>query len=182
MSDWEPDEQWEDRAMALTHLIACGAHCKYYKVAALFFNRGKRLLSIGYNGPLPQEPHCDVVGCSKEDENGNKLPPGVGARCVGLHAEINAILNLIGTAIELKGSWLFCTRKPCWDCAKVLARIGIAGCTFFEDYTEDGQLTNELFQKKGIALRQYQRVEDLLSLLKKAEDLVKSFSEMTIKA
>jgi len=70
-----------------------------------------RIVSVGYNGAPPGEPHCDGKTC---------IPPG----CIGcaraVHAEINAIKYLPSEMIK-SPKQLFVTESPCPACAAVIA-------------------------------------------------------------
>jgi len=143
---------WDDIGIGVVRLYADKSHCEYYKVGAVFF-RDKRQLSVGYNGPSSGEDHCDEVGCVKEI-NGKKLPSGSGL-CRGAHAEMNAVANAAAEGISIKGTRIYCTYSPCYECAKVLANIPITEFIYEKEYKEDGSKALELFARRGIVVRQH---------------------------
>ena len=63
---------WDKTRMSLVKVMSDRSVCKHYQVGVLFY-RGKKAVISGYNGPPVGEPHCNEVGCAKEDENGNMI-------------------------------------------------------------------------------------------------------------
>lgn len=50
------------------------------------------------------------------------------------HAEINAILNYKGLLYDLDGATLYVNISPCYECAKLLAQLGIKRIVYHEEY------------------------------------------------
>lgn len=147
-----PRITWDELFMAIARLYAKRSTCKYFKVGVVFV-RNNRILTAGYNGPPKGEPHCEEVGCQKEDTYGNRLPAGSGL-CRGAHAEMNAIANASTEGVNLSGSTVYCTYSPCFDCAKVLVNLGIVGFVYSSDYPEkENLMAIELFQRRGVLLK-----------------------------
>ena len=146
---------WDETRMDLVRTMAKRSVCKHYKVGVVFY-REKTPVMSGYNGPPRGEPHCNEVGCAKEDEQGNKLPAGSG-KCRGAHAEINGIVNAALDGISLKGCGVACTYSPCYACSKELINLGITEFLYeiLYDDEEENRLVKELFQRRGVVLRQF---------------------------
>lgn len=143
---------WDQLFMGIVDLYARRSACKYFKIGVVFV-RNNRILTAGYNGPPKNEPHCDEIGCQKEDELGNRLPSGSGL-CRGAHAETNAIANASSEGVNLSGSIVYCTFSPCFDCAKVLVNLGIKEFIYSSEYPEkENSLAAELFRRRGIRVR-----------------------------
>lgn len=130
-----PRISWDELFVGIVKLYACRSACKQFQVGVVFV-RDKRILSAGYNGPPTGEPHCIDVGCAKCDEKGRRLPAGSGL-CRGAHAEMNAIANASHEGVNLRGSTVYCTYSPCYDCCKVLVNLGIKRYVYYLDYPDE---------------------------------------------
>jgi len=139
---------WDETFMSVAVVFAQRSMCKYYKVGAVIA-REKQLLSVGYNGPVSGEPHCEEVGCAKE-KDGKRLPSGSGL-CRGAHAEINAICNAANNGVSIRGATLYVTYRPCHDCAKHIVNAGIRKVVYLHDYEGDLRAI-ELFNRVGVGL------------------------------
>jgi dCMP deaminase len=62
------------------------------------------IVSIGYNGPPPGEPHCSGKNC-----------PSAGVCARACHAERNA-LERLATPFKIKPKDVFITDSPCVEC------------------------------------------------------------------
>ena len=150
-----PIPSWDETAMEVVRAYEKRSHCKWFKVVAVFY-KGNRLLSVGYNGPPKGEPHCDEVGCAKM-KNGKKLLGGSGL-CRGAHAEVNAVANAASEGVCLKGTRIYCTYTPCYDCAKMLVNLGIKEIVYAKIYDDEGkgnQKVFELFERQNIIVRHF---------------------------
>jgi dCMP deaminase len=65
-------ESWDDYFKRLARLIAERSTCIHRKVGALIV-KDKRILATGYNQPPSGFPHCDQIGCIRDDLN---IPSG----------------------------------------------------------------------------------------------------------
>lgn len=92
--------------------------------------RDGRILSTGYNGSLPGEPHCDDVGCLMKD-----------GHCVRtVHAEANAICFAARYGISIVGATLYTTGwsgGSCFRCTMLALAAGIK--EIITDETEEHQ-------------------------------------------
>lgn len=150
---------WDELFMKIVRLYSERSVCKHFKVGVVFV-RDNRILSAGYNGPPSNEPHCNKVGCAKEDEFGNRLPTGTGL-CRGAHAEMNALANANIEHVSLEGATAYCTFSPCYDCAKVLVGLKIKKFVFdvwYKDCGEDSK-SIQLFKNRGIEIQKYDSIK-----------------------
>lgn len=148
---------WDETFMTFAVVASKRVMCIFYKVGAVI-TKDKQVLSIGYNGPVIGEPHCEHahVGCAKLDKKGNKLPAGSG-KCRGAHAEINAISN---SPVNVKDSTLYVTFRPCLGCAKQIINAGIKRVVYLNDYDGEEQAI-ELLEKSEIALIKFSKISQM---------------------
>lgn len=110
--------------------------------------REKRILSTGYNGPPTGLPHCDVVGCLREELG---IPSGQRQEiCRGLHAEQNAIIQAALHGVSVNGGTIYVTHQPCITCAKMIINSGIVRALFVSAYPDP--LAREMLEAAGIQL------------------------------
>src|SRR6266567_9169187 len=89
--------------MAFASIAALRSTCKMRSVGAVLV-KDRHILSTGYVGSIPGEPHCTDVGCLIET-----LADG-DERCIRtIHAEQNAILQAAQHGVPIKGSTLYTT-------------------------------------------------------------------------
>lgn len=147
---------WDETWMNIAKEFARRSHCKYYKVGAVII-KDKYLRGAGFNGPPKGIEHCNEIGCHKEDSLGNRLPPGSDL-CRGSHAEINAIINSDGPRSSLSRAIIYCTIRPCLECAKHLINAGIKEIIYLADYDGDSYVF-ELLKDAGIKIRKFKEDE-----------------------
>lgn len=99
--------------------MATRATCLRRHVGAVIV-RDKRILSTGYNGSPPGQPHCTEVGCLIED-----------GRCIRtLHAEQNALIQAALHGVSTHSATLYGTCRPCHVCARMIVGAGIERVVF----------------------------------------------------
>lgn len=127
----------ETAFMTLATHIAARSSCLRKKVGAVFTDSEMmRVLCVGYNGSFSGGPNqCD------------SLEPGA---CGCLHAEINAILKNVG---DLRGSTLFVTLSPCFNCSKILLNSSVGKVVYLEQYRNDSGIN--LLRKYGVEVVKY---------------------------
>ena len=93
------------------------------------------ILTTGYNGSAPGDPHCDEVGheiVSVQRFAKGETPPwspltfveSQTEHCVRtIHAEINAIVNAAYVGVSLRNSDWYINGIPCMACSRALARL-----------------------------------------------------------
>jgi dCMP deaminase len=153
---------WDDFFMKIAVTAADRTACIFHKAASVFVDENHRIISIGYNGPTAGDYHCIEVGCAKvhgDPETGEIR------RCRGCHSEINAIINA-GDTSKLKGSTLYITLFPCYDCMKALNNSGVKKIVYLHEYMRiidgsDGTKkvaepeARELAHRRGIILEKF---------------------------
>ena len=89
-----------------------------------------RIVSVGYNGAPPGEPHCDGETC---------VPAGAIGCARAVHAEINAI-NYLPKELIKDPKHLYVTESPCPACAAVIANgptKNFVSVTYTNEYRVD---------------------------------------------
>ena len=110
-----------------------------------------QILTAGYVGSRPGEPHCDDVGhdfYDFTDKNGK-----VTQRCKRtLHAEQNAIIQAETRRVLLEGTTLYCRMTPCAErCAPLIIKHHIARVVCERVYRY-GAETEVMFKEYNIEL------------------------------
>ena len=138
---------WTDYFMDITRLVARRSTCIRRQVGAIVV-KDKRILATGYNGVPTGLPHCEDVGCIREQ---NKIPSGQRHElCRGLHAEQNTIIQAAFHGISINGATLFCTTLPCSICLKMLINAGIREIFYEQGYPDD--LAQSLLEQSDLTL------------------------------
>ena len=102
------------------------ATCDRKNVGAVIV-KDKMILSTGYNGSIRGLPHCDEIG--HEMVNGH---------CVRTtHAEANAIVQAAKNGVKIKGSEIYVTASPCYDCFILIVNAGILKIFYLEFYRDE---------------------------------------------
>jgi dCMP deaminase len=121
---------WDEFFMRMALTAANRTACIVVKAASVFVDDDHKIISIGYNGPSVGDYHGTEVGCAKI--HGDPITGEI-RRCRGVHSEMNAVINAFDTR-RLKGSTLYITVFPCYDCMKVLNNVGIKRIVYYEDF------------------------------------------------
>ncbi len=141
---------WTDYFMDITRLVARRSTCIRRQVGAIVV-KDKRILATGYNGVPTGLPHCEDVGCIREQ---NKIPSGQRHElCRGLHAEQNTIIQAAFHGISISGATLFCTTLPCSICLKMLINAGIREIFYEQGYPDD--LAQSLLEQSDLELTKH---------------------------
>lgn len=103
----------------MARLVGTRTTCRHREQGAVLV-KDNRIISAGYNGAPPGQPHCiDLDYCAKDK--------GLTCRAEGLHGESNAILTAAKLGISTKDSILYCVYSPCRSCCNMLKVAGIVG-------------------------------------------------------
>jgi len=87
--------------------------------------RDQRILATGYGSPAIGEPPCEHCFLREEHKKTGKKNWEL---CQSVHAEANVLLMSARYGIPIIGSELYCTRKPCNACIRLLVNAGVARC------------------------------------------------------
>jgi dCMP deaminase len=132
---------WDEYFMRIAREVATRATCLRRSVGAVIV-RDRRILSSGYNGSPPGQPHCYEVGCLMEE-----------GRCIRtLHAEQNAIIQAALHGVSTEGATLYGTCRPCHVCARMIVGAGIRRVVFAGEPPEGWGL--EVLEGAGVELVQ----------------------------
>lgn len=146
---------WDEYFMEIARVVAKRSTCLRRRVGAVLV-RDKHILTTGYNGAPVGMPHCQEVGCLRE-----QLGVPAGERhelCRGLHAEQNAIIQAALHGISTTGATLYVTHQPCVLCSKMLINAGIKRIVFCGSYPDP--LAREMLAGAGVRLIQFGRGEN----------------------
>ena len=114
---------WDEYFMNIAREVASRATCDRASVGAVIV-KDHRILSTGYNGAPPGEPHCTDAGCLMENNHCERT----------IHAETNAVAQAARFGVPIDGATLYfwrnrhSTGKPvesCIKCTQVMKSAGI---------------------------------------------------------
>ncbi|UCD91859.1 MAG: dCMP deaminase family protein [Methanobacteriota archaeon] len=106
------------------------ATCTRRQIGSVVVN-GDEIKSTGYNGNPRGLPHCDEIGCIRDEQ---EIPSGERMEvCTAVHAEQNALLQ---AGKGSKGAVLYTTIVPCNTCAKMIINAGIKRVVYLDGYPE----------------------------------------------
>lgn len=98
--------------------------CPRAQVGTVIVNDG-HIISHGYNGAPPGQPHCLDVGCELTDGCQRAI-----------HAEANALAWAARAGVRCNGASMFSTHEPCRKCAELALSAGITQVFFLEMYRQ----------------------------------------------
>jgi dCMP deaminase len=132
---------WDDYFMTLAFMAASRGTCPRRQVGAVLV-QNKCVRGTGYNGSPAGTDSCLEDGCLMRDGS-----------CVRtIHAEANLMLQTDAT--ERTEAAVYCTDRPCFSCANLLANAGIREIVYCRGYHRDEDLVLSLMEKKNIIFRQ----------------------------
>ena len=118
---------------AIVEAAAAQSVATRHKVGALVVTPSG-MLSSGWNGMptgLPNECETTYVRCDQHPTGiRGKTNPEV------IHAERNAIDKMTREGVSTKGSILFVSRAPCFECAKALHGLGLKAIYYEKDHDD----------------------------------------------
>jgi len=100
------------------------ATCGRARVGSVI-TKDKRIISSGYNGPLPGQPHCSSEICDLKNHCERSI-----------HAEANAIMFACRQGVPISGSDVYITLSPCKKCAELIILAGMKRVYFADEYRE----------------------------------------------
>ena len=123
--------------MDVAILTANNSYCKRSKVGAVLA-KDSRIISTGWNGtPSKYDNKCE------ENDVTNKAV---------IHAEANAILWSAREGRSTKGTVLYITLSPCYECSKMIIQSGIEEVIYLEEYRDKAPI--EMLRKNNVKIRQ----------------------------
>lgn len=109
--------------------------CLSRSVFAAIYN-DDMILSLASNTVTKGVASCLMLNTCRKRNKGYSSFEGHN-ECVAIHAEADAIANAAKRGIRLENSKLFCTTKPCSQCAKLIVVAGIIQVKYIDDYDDD---------------------------------------------
>lgn len=142
-----PRESWDAHFMRSAHQAASRTTCRAGRAVGAQFVRNNVPLVRGYNGVPSKYPHPKT--CKRVDM---KCPTGEGLHlCPCNHAEINALSMAAGNGINLQGSTLYVTSRPCPQCMGALTVVKPSRIVYDDPYDGKDEVS-EIAQYAGIEL------------------------------
>ena len=117
----EPREKY---FIKIAHMVATRATCPRASVGCVITHKN-RIVSTGYNGSAKNAEHCIEVGCLMDHGSCRRT----------IHAEMNALVNMAGGPYPTD-LVMYCTHKPCYQCAKAIATANIRLVFYDQDYKD----------------------------------------------
>lgn len=118
--------------MDIAHVVAKRSTCMRLNVGAVVV-KDRSIVSIGYNGSPPGQPHCDGETCLGSD----------GCRRT-IHAEVNALSRVPDGMMDVD---LYVTHSPCSSCYMNIWSSGQVGRVFFgAEFRQTDHLRDNLFE------------------------------------
>jgi dCMP deaminase len=122
---------WDEYFAKIAEDVAVRSTCTRHNFGVVIVNEKKEIVSTGYNGPVSGAPHCDVIGCVKDENN---IESGMGhGICPAVHAEQNALIQAGKMSL---GSTLYVNGFPCKICARLIVNAGIGRVVVSGDYSD----------------------------------------------
>jgi len=124
---------WDSYFMEIAQIVSKRSTCLRRAVGAVLV-KDKQILATGYNGTPKGLPHCEEVGCLREQLH---VPSGqMHELCRGIHAEQNSVIQAAVNGVSISGSTLYCTHQPCVVCSKILINAGIKRVVYANPYPD----------------------------------------------
>lgn len=131
-------KSWDQYFMGIAHAVAERSTCDRKHVGCVLVSSGRvegavnrilasAIISTGYNGSIPKEPHCDDEGHDMQD-----------GHCVRtIHAESNAVAQAARMGVRTWGAVAYVNTYPCWSCFRLLASAGVIEIVYDDEYRTD---------------------------------------------
>lgn len=128
--------------LQIAYLISLRAKCRRGSVGCIVV-KDKRIISSGCNGPISSCPD-EFCKCPENYPCGDRE---------SVHAEMNAIAFASKEGLEIRGSTLYTTLSPCFNCAKLIKTSGITEVIFWKPYKDTSPI--EFLKEHDIKISQY---------------------------
>src|SRR6476620_10575547 len=132
---------WDVYFMLQAEVAKLRSNCLTRHVGCVIVKENRQI-ATGYNGTPTGITNCFEGGCPRclERDKGLIKSGENLERCLGTHAEANAIMQcaLFGFGSTTIGSTLYSTYAPCLECSKMIISVGIKRVVSLDSYPEDG--------------------------------------------
>ncbi len=136
---------WEEYFIEIAHSVASRSTCARKHVGCVLVY-DKRIISAGYNGSVPGQPHCDDAGHDLVNDH-----------CVRtVHAEVNAVVQAARAGVRTLGAVAYTNTYPCWPCFKVLLTAGIFQVVYDDAYRVDPRV-QETAARAGLSVTKFEK-------------------------
>ncbi len=130
---------WDQYFLKLAMLASERATCPRMHCGCVLVKE-KNVIATGYNGSIPQDDHCEDVGCWVVENH-----------CIRtVHAEMNALIQAAKRGHSVEGATAYVTNMPCTTCAKSLIAAGINRVVIFSEFHDT--LAEEFFAKAQVQI------------------------------
>ena len=140
---------WDEYFLKIVDTVSERSTCDRGKAGAVIV-KGRRILSTGYAGSPPGQPHCDEAGHMMRrvvDEDDN-----LSQHCVRtIHAEANALVQAAKFGIAVDGATMYAKFEPCYACAMIIVGAGISRVVARKKY-HAAEESRKLFNNARIEL------------------------------
>ncbi len=144
-----PRPSWDEYFLKIVDTVSERSTCDRGEAGALIV-KDRRILSTGYAGSPPGQPHCDDAGHMMRrvvDEDDN-----ISQHCVRtIHAEANALVQAAKFGIPVEEATLYSKFEPCYACAMIIVGAGIKRVVAGKRY-HSAEETRKLFENARIEL------------------------------
>lgn len=143
MNQIKMNKLYMDIAIRLSEM----SYAQRKKVGAILV-KDDNILSFGWNGmPAGFDNDCEHIGA---DTNGCLVTNNEVA-----HAELNIFAKLSKNGCTgTKGSTLYVTLSPCFECSKLIVQSGVSKVYYLEEYRDTSPL--EFLVKAGVEVIKYE--------------------------
>ncbi len=130
---------WDEYFLKLAMLASERSTCPRMHCGCVLV-KDRFVISTGYNGSIPGQPHCEDAGCLVVDNH-----------CVRTnHAEMNALIQAAIHGANTTGSTAYITNMSCTTCAKALIAAGIQRVVVFSDFHDT--LATQFYTDSGVEI------------------------------
>ncbi len=136
---------WDAYYLSMARMVATRSTCNRLQVGCVLVTDDHRVLSSGFNGAPPGEPHCLDVGCDTSAGKGCQRTT---------HAEENACLWAYHQLSKrlYDGCTAYVTHSPCKTCAEKMFVLGVSRVVYETAYRDSTPL--EWLSKMGVQVEQ----------------------------
>lgn len=136
-------QPWDNYFISIAEQISTRSTCIRKQVGCVIV-KNRTIIATGYNGSLPNQPHCIDDDCFLLDNH-----------CIRtIHAETNAINQAAKNGVSLEDAIIYCTLEPCWYCFKNIISVGIKQIYYKESYGSKNKLYLDYIANKNILFKE----------------------------
>lgn len=134
--------------LSIAETIGSSMTCDRARIGAIIVGNDGLIRSSGYGSAPPGWPTCDQIGHELVSFGNGRQS------CFRtVHAEAAAIAAAARRGIAVEGCTMYVNVTPCYDCAKMIAQVGISRVVYGGEYSSarsGGIDTVALMRKYGI--------------------------------